>query len=958
MRHVNCYNLISLLILVLLTSCTPFGDGNVNLFSSKIIVNDHGMSASLSESPAIEWNVSRLDENNVQYYEVSLGTTPGQSDQVSWVNVGRSRTHKFIYDFNPSTTYYVNVRYFDAKNGVVSEPFSSSGFITPASKVVSVAMGSNHTCAIDLRNKIKCWGSNSSGQLGYDDIFQRGHIVGSMALLNTIDVGLGRTVKSMALGDSHTCVILDNDFVKCWGANNSGQLGYDDTANRGNTAASMMTLGYVDLGVGRTAKSISAGGSMTCVILDNDQLKCWGNNAYGQLGYDDATSRGNVPGSMAALGYVNLGAGRTAKSVSVGSIATCALLDNDQVKCWGYNTHGQLGVDDNVHRGNVGGHMAALGYINLGPGRTAKKVQTSGYHTCAILDNDEVKCWGYNANGGLGVDDNVHRGNVAGHMAALGYINLGPGRTAKQISLGIFHTCVILDNNETKCWGDNFNGTLGYDDTINRGNTVGSMAALSYVNLGSGRTVKSLASASRSNCAILDNDTLKCWGANGNGQLGYDDMAARGPQGPTESFSTLPYVDLGVGVTATFLSSGWHSNCVITTLGHVKCWGQNSNGQLGYDDTDHRGDAPGEMAALGFVDLGVGRTAKFIDTQVHHTCAILDNDQIKCWGHNGSGQLGMDDTTDRGHAPGTMATVGYVDLGPGHSAKSLVLGRHHTCAILDTDQVKCWGYNANGQLGYDDTTNRGNVLGSMAALGYVNLGPGRTAKQLTAGNFKTCAILDNDQVKCWGQNNVGQLGYDDTVQRGHLPGDMAALGYVNLGVGRTAKYIHSDNFGICALLDNDQIKCWGEGTSGQLGNDIQGNQGGTLGSMAAQPNVILGVGRTAKTVDYGWLHACAVMDNDQIKCWGANNTAQLGTADMGTRGNRTGSMDTAYEVDLGPGRSAQWVTTGDNHTCALLDNGQVKCWGFNTMGQQGYNDTVTRYFGQSITLDSGNNYVP
>jgi len=153
--------------------------------------------------------------------------------------------------------------------------------------------------------------------------------------------------------------------------------------------------------VSRTAKAIAVGQDHTCVILDNDNVKCWGSdfsNSYGQLGYDDTTARGTTAGSMASLGTVNLGAGHTAKAISAGAIHTCVILDDNNVKCWGYNGSGGLGYDDNANRGDgsAGYGMATLGTVNLGTGHTAKAISAGGSHTCAILDNNSVKCWGSN----------------------------------------------------------------------------------------------------------------------------------------------------------------------------------------------------------------------------------------------------------------------------------------------------------------------------------------------------------------------------------------------------------------------------------------------------------------------------------------------------------------------------------------------------------------------------------
>ena len=410
--------------------------------------------------------------------------------------------------------------------------------------------------------------------------------------------------------------------------------------------------------------TISANLESNCVLFANHQLKCWGDNSDGQLGYDNTTDQGKLSGDMLALPFVNLGVGNTAKSVSRGNWHTCVILDNNTVKCWGQNSNGQLGYDDNTDRGGVAGDMAALLPVNLGAGHTAKAISAGGTHTCAILDNNTVKCWGDNSNGQLGYDNITDRGRLAGDMAALTTVDLGAGRTAKAISAGLQYTCALLDNNSIKCWGLNNSGQLGQDDTINRGDASTSghtMAALLPVNLGVGRTAKSVSVGVFHTCAILDDNTVKCWGGNANGQLGYDDIITRG-------------------------------------------------------------DDPRDMSLLPTVNLGVGRTALALSVSEMFTCALLDNHQVKCWGDNSWGQLGYDDTTTRGKNTGDMAALQPIYLGAGMTAKAISVGIFHTCVILNTSAVKCWGKNTFGELGYGDTTHRGNTAGSMANLQTINFG--------------------------------------------------------------------------------------------------------------------------------------------------------------------------------------------------------------------------------------------
>ena len=283
---------------------------------------------------------------------------------------------------------------------------------------------------------------------------------------------------------------------------------------------------------------------------------------------------------------------------------------------------------------------------------------------------------------------------------------------------------------------------------------------------------------------------------------------------PMEMGSNLPALDLGSGRAVRALSVGENSSCAILDNDELKCWGRNNGGDLGLGDTNDRGDEPMEMGDnLPAVGLGSGRAARVLRVGGTHRCAILDNDELKCWGTNGSGELGLGDYSRRGDEPNEMGdNLPALDLGMGRTVEVLAVGDAHACAILDNDELKCWGSNVRGQLGLGNTTNRNEAENA------VNLGSGRTARMISAGGNNTCAILDNDELKCWGENDNGQLGLGDTDDRGDGSNEMGDdLPAVDLGSGRSAKMVSVGNSHICALLDNDELKCWGRNSSGQLG---------------------------------------------------------------------------------------------------------------------------------------------
>ena len=364
-----------------------------------------------------------------------------------------------------------------------------------------------------------------------------------------------------------------------------------------------------------------------------------------------------------------------------------------------------------------------------------------------------------------------------------------------------------------------------------------------------------------------------------------------------------------------------------------------------------------------------------------HTCARLDDGRVKCWGDNSSGQLGLGNTDSRGDGVNAMGqsemgdNLPPVELGSGRTVVEVVAGTDHTCARLDNGQVKCWGANGTGQLGLGDINRRGDGLNAMFEtemgdnLPPVNLGNGRTAVELVAGGSHTCARLDNGAVKCWGRNNSGELGLGDPDNRGELGGtDPNNPAYemgdnlppVELGSGRTAVELVAGGGHTCARLDNGRVKCWGSNSFGKLGLGNTDNRGDGLNAMGETemgdnlPPVELGTAGffgslTVLQLDAGADHTCARLADpifagqDQVKCWGLNAFGQLGLGDIDSRGNVANEMsDNLLPVNLGNGRTAVEVVAGGNHTCARLDNGAVKCWGRNNSGQLGLGDPDNR----------------
>ncbi|MBI4957362.1 MAG: hypothetical protein HY908_35460 [Myxococcales bacterium] len=413
-------------------------------------------------------------------------------------------------------------------------------------RVVRLDVGGDHACALLSDGHLKCWGGNSSGQLGLGDTQSRGDAANEMgAGLPVVDLGTGKRATAVAAGDYHTCAVLDDGRVKCWGGGASGATGLGGIADIGDDPGEMGdNLATVSLGTGRTAIDIDAGLEFTCALLDNHSVKCWGGNFSGELGLGDANDRGDAPGEMGdSLPAANFGGGHTVASIAVGHGHACAILDDSTVRCWGGNAFGQLGLGDTANRGDGAGEMAAnLPGVSLGTGRTAVQLSAGRNHTCAILDDATLKCWGGNAYGALGQGDSSPRGDAPGEMGDnLPTVPLATGRTPAFVSAGWYHTCVGLDNGAVKCWGYNSSGELGLGDTTTWGDDPNEAGDnLPFVALGTGRTAVGLAAtASGRSCALLDDATVKCWGNNASGQLGLGDVTQRG-DGPNEMGDALP----------------------------------------------------------------------------------------------------------------------------------------------------------------------------------------------------------------------------------------------------------------------------------------------------------------------------------------------------------------------------------------------------------------------------------
>jgi cysteine-rich repeat protein len=365
--------------------------------------------------------------------------------------------------------------------------------------------------------------------------------------------------------------------------------------------------------------------------------------------------------------------------------------------------------------------------------------------------------------------------------------------------------------------------------------------------------------------------------------------------------------------------------CVRTRTGAVRCWGRGINGQLGYGNIEDVGDDE-VPADVGSVD--VGGVVVHLSGGYAHTCAVLDDGAVRCWGGGMNGRLGYGNTQTIGDDE-TPAVAGDVDVGG--FAVQVTTGASHTCVLLDDGDVRCWGIGSAGELGYGNLDPIGDNE-APAIAGDVAVGGGGVVVQIAAGSSHTCARLTSGAVRCWGWNDHGQLGLGHTDSIGDDEPPSIVPDVVVLGpdeddevVGITATIGHS-----CALLASGNARCWGQGEAGILGHGNTEDIGDDE-TPASAGNIAFG--GIAVELSAG---PCVRLEDGDVRCWGAGSSGALGLGSVANIGDDELPSSTLAVSLGGP---AVHVHSDGLRACAVLEGGEVRCWGFNAFGQLGYGNT-------------------
>jgi alpha-tubulin suppressor-like RCC1 family protein len=372
------------------------------------------------------------------------------------------------------------------------------------------------------------------------------------------------------------------------------------------------------------------------------------------------------------------------------------------------------------------------------------------FHGCAITASGALRCWGVNQYGQLGQGNTTNIGDSVGESTVP--VDLG-GHDAVAVSAGEFHTCAVLDDGSLRCWGRNDHGQLGQGNTTDIGDNAGESSV--EVDLG-GAAARGVAAGMFHTCALMDDGSVRCWGRNTFGQLGQGNTTDIGDDSGEHP------VTVSLPASAVALTTGGNFTCALLLGGELRCWGYGIEGTMAQGNTNSIGDQLGETTVA--VDFG-GHAVRAVSAGAAHTCAILDDGSLRCWGSSAYGMLAQGSTATIGDSAGE--TTVPVDLG-GHAALLIASGRFHSCAVLDDGSVRCWGFNSDGQLGLGNKNNIGDNIGEVPAP--VDTG-GHVPIAISGGEAHTCAAWADRTVRCWGTGANGQLGVGASVIYGDGAGE-------------------------------------------------------------------------------------------------------------------------------------------------------------------------------------------
>ncbi|MBV8195344.1 MAG: hypothetical protein JOY80_07430 [Candidatus Dormibacteraeota bacterium] len=625
----------------------------------------------------------------------------------------------------------------------------------------SVAGGFEHTCAIRTDQSLWCWGRNDYGQLGVNntlpELDQPAQVAGSWI--------------SVATRVYHTCAIDTSNALWCWGINFHGQLAEDPAANAQEVAP-------VRVGSGQWI-AVAAGETFTCAIAADGSLWCWGDDELGELG--------TGPGSGSSTPR-ELGAGPWHGLVA-GYQFACALDANGAASCWGNNGNGECGTITSANPAPIAPISGSNTFVQLTAG---------AYFACGVRDDGKLRCWGADSLGELGDDGDTDESEPV----AVDYDQITDWTT---LAAGFYHACALRSDGSLWCWGNDAYEEFATTTAASFQGTPVPVGSASYLELGLG---------AYHTCAIDGTHQLECAGLGGGGQL-----ATLGSHlSPTQ-----------IAGTWTAASAGRLTTCGLTFLGSgLSCWGYNGTGAVGDGTTADR-QQPTTVAGSWTSTISVG----------DHACSLDSSHALWCWGANYLMQLDDTTTVDR-TAPEQVSGGSFMMV----SAKY-----QHTCAITSGNLLLCWGSNQRGESGASPSTS---VPAAVTVTG---------AWTAVANGFAhTCAVNQSGGVRCFGDGLIGELG-DGMNTSSYTPVAVT-------GLSGAIDQITAGEYHTC-VRQGVAVTCWGYDSHGQLGNMST--------SVSPTPVALPG---SWSDISAGDLHTCGVQSDGSLWCWGSNERGELGIGSL------------------------------------------------------------------------------
>ena len=775
---------------------------------------------------------------------------------------GQSEVHACEVNQDGTVSCWGTNEYGQLGNGLAGFDLDSSVpvKVQGISDATKVAAGDGFSCAVHQTGSVSCWGNNRDFRLGNDLDRSSTTPIEVKGISGAIDI---------TAGSRHACAIHGVYKISCWGANDYGQLGNGQTGYSGS--ATPVRVKNIDV-----ALLVAAGENHTCAIHQAVTVACWGANDFGQLG------NGQIGYDASSATLVNSNLEESAIDLTVGSNHTCALTDSSPfdpsisdrtIYCWGANYSDQLGRsqdESSITPIGMAGSTAvssARQVSAISPTQQetdicacepapvadisdAVLISAGSNHTCAIRLDRTASCWGANDLGQLGSGST---GIFSDESSAT------PRRTAGiadaiWIAAGGDNSCALHLTGAVSCWGNNLYGQLGNGRIASASTASQKVADIS--------DAASVAAGTFFSCALRQNASISCWGANSSGELGIGQAAydIASSQVPVE-------VD---GITdARAVDLGWGHACALRSGGSISCWGDNEDGQLG-DSQPAQSHTPLEVEGIS--------DAVSVSTGLFHTCIVRQSGSISCWGLNSIGQLGNGRTDDsgssevpvRGTAGHESASLRSVQLSQFTNvigitdASSVAAGGGHTCALHQNGIVSCWGNNEYGQLGNDRSRLNWNAWAQFSAVP-VQVEGITDAIAVDSGAGFSCALHETGSVSCWGDNEFGGLGNGQMEDDSPVPVPVEGIS--------DATAIAAGGNHACAIHQNGAVSCWGDNSLHQRGT----NQ---TSFPSAIPVSVSGISDAA-AVSAGGSHTCILHQDGTITCMGVNLLGELGNSQVG-----------------------------------------------------------------------------